>query len=593
MKKLKSRPQLQKLRRFKRVLQFLAILIFILFEAYYIYIQNQPPAETLIDLSIGILVALLLIEFGFRYAEKYQIQLDEQLKASQAQSQRYAALAQLSTELAAILVEEKIYHKLIQELHNKLGYDYVAIFLVDQKTGERVLPSGGSIGWPDITPNWRIPPGEGLSERPLLDEKLHYSPNVKLEPGYIPGLNQGSEVDVPLRVADEVLGVLVVESRETHAFDDDDFRILTTAANQAAIAIYNARLLVDEKTQKRQAETLRAATIALTAALNLDQVLDQLLVRIKEVVPYDSASVFLLKENSTHHGVNRLQVMATKGLPYPERILGHDFPGDDPLFLETKQRANPVILEDAQNDPRYRGWGDTSYVRGWMGVPLIARGEVIGYLSLDSHKVGTYSENQAHLAQAFANQAALAIDNARLYQSARQAAERRVILHQASQEIISASLKPEKIYQAIHQAASELMPTEVFIISILDRKEEIIDLLYLVDRKKRSPPIRIPKDQGLSGHVIGSGENLMINDYRPETQEFRVVRFGSLEQVRSILAVPMRLGDTAFGMLSAQSYHVNVYEEEDKHLLEMLAAHAAIALDNARLFREVQRLAIT
>ncbi|MGD8752851.1 MAG: hypothetical protein PVG14_15570, partial [Anaerolineales bacterium] len=130
MKEPKSRSQLQKLRRFKRVIQFLAILFFILFEAYYIYVQNQPPVETVIDLSIGMLVALLLIEFGFRYVEKYQIQLDDQLSASQTQSQRYAALAQLSIELAAILVEEKIYHKLIQELHNKLGYDYVAIFLV-------------------------------------------------------------------------------------------------------------------------------------------------------------------------------------------------------------------------------------------------------------------------------------------------------------------------------------------------------------------------------------------------------------------------------------------------------------------------------
>jgi len=582
------------MRMLKQIIQWLAVLFFISLGIYFYIIQDVPLDRNLLLLTIGMLAIILLIEHGFHLLEKFQVQLDFKLRVTQRQSHRYAALAQLSTELATNLEEKVICYRLIRGLHRKFGYGHVGIFMVDKETGDRVMPPEGSIGWKDLPSNFRIPQGEGLSELPLLDGKLHYTPNVRKDPRYIPGLSKGAEVDVPLRVGDQILGVLVVESPKPESFTDDDFRVLTTAANQAAIAIYNARLLVKEKAENKQAEILRKATTALTSALDLDLVLDQLLIRLREVVPYDSSVVFLLEDGPAEDGSIYMNAVAARGIPIPEEVVGHQYPANNPLFRKSLSTARPVIIEDASKEKRFQRWGKSDSVHGWMGVPLIARGEVIGFLTLDSHQIGAYGENEEKLAQVFANQAAVAIDNAQLFESAHEATDRRTILHQVSQEIISASMEPERIYQSIHQAASQLMPTEAFIISILDRKREKINLLYFVDRDGRSPPKQIPKNQGLSGYVIGTGETLLVNQLTPETeQRYGVMQFGTSKDIHSFIAVPMRLGKDTFGMLSAQSYHTNMYKEEDKYLLEMLAAHAAIAFDNARLFQEVQRLAIT
>jgi GAF domain-containing protein len=157
-------------------------------------------------------------------------------------ARRQAALLRLNTAIAAAETEGEICHAVVQGLCDvALGYDFLALLLVDEATGERVLAA--SAGWDDAPRGLRIKPGRGLSERPLLDGRLHYTPQVTQDTRYLPTRNQGSEVDVPLQVNRGLVGVLVVESNHPDAFGPEDFEILTAAANQAGIAIGRARAL--------------------------------------------------------------------------------------------------------------------------------------------------------------------------------------------------------------------------------------------------------------------------------------------------------------------------------------------------------------
>jgi PAS domain S-box-containing protein len=166
-----------------------------------------------------------------------QVQASDMLGTYASQK---AALLQLSANLAALLDEADVCQEVVRELHDTLGYEHLGLYLVDESTGERVLYA--NIGWPDPAPLQRISPGHGLSERPLLDGQLHHTPDVTRDPRYIPGLDEGgAEVDVPLRVGDKVLGVLVIESSAPDAFDEGDFAVLTAVANQASVAIERAR----------------------------------------------------------------------------------------------------------------------------------------------------------------------------------------------------------------------------------------------------------------------------------------------------------------------------------------------------------------
>lgn len=140
-------------------------------------------------------------------------------------------------------------------------------------------------------------------------------------------------------------------------------------------------------------------------------ILDEILTHIGQVVPYDSACIFLVKEDALHP-------VASRDLPDPAHISDRTFPLDDALTNQVLNSRQPVVLEDASSHQEFYGWGGTADTQGWMGVPLIVREAAIGYLSLDRRDGRPFSAREAGLAQAFANQAAMTIENARLYDEA-------------------------------------------------------------------------------------------------------------------------------------------------------------------------------
>lgn len=145
---------------------------------------------------------------------------------------------------------------------------------------------------------------------------------------------------------------------------------------------------------------------------SVDFILDQILTQIGQVVPYDSACIFLVRQNALH-------AVASRDLPEPDQLRGRTLPLDDALTSQVLHSDQPVVLKHASRHPDFQGWGGTGATQAWMGVPLIARQASIGYLSLDRRHDQAYSAREAGLAQVFANQAAMAIENARLFEETR------------------------------------------------------------------------------------------------------------------------------------------------------------------------------
>ena len=161
------------------------------------------------------------------------------------------------------------------------------------------------------------------------------------------------------------------------------------------------------------------------------------------------------------------------------------------------------------------------------------------------------------------------------------------ILHQASQSLLSVHLDPETIYTTLHQAVVQIMPCEVFTIVLEDENEGDYHAVYLYDTGHRYPSQRVPRGQGLSGKVISNGETLFIHDN--QQSNVPAVHFGIPPSVRSILAVPLRKNNKTVGMVSAQSYQPNTYNERHRVLLETLAAQVTMVIENARLFDETRQ----
>lgn len=258
------------------------------------------------------------------------------------------------------------------------------------------------------------PRGVGLSwqaieqRQPILVHDYSTHPHARPE---VKNTGVYAFLAIPILNEDEILGVLnyMMLSPEKK-FQPTAVSLAQTLAKYSAIAIQKARLLEEAQRRAREAETLQQASAAVSSALRLDQVLDQVLENLERVVPYDSCALFLKEDE-------HLVVVAARGFSHPEQVKGQRFSARDELLLESLKNHSPIILADVQKDSRYKRWGDSAHVRSWMGVPLIKRNSAIGFLTIDHSQPNVYTENHAKLALAFANQAAAAIENARLFES--------------------------------------------------------------------------------------------------------------------------------------------------------------------------------
>jgi diguanylate cyclase (GGDEF)-like protein len=257
------------------------------------------------------------------------------------------------------------------------------------------------------------PRGQGLAWTVIDTRKAHLVPDYSQYPGAArTWIDTGvhAAISVPLIAGDNCLGCLGLFCyNPDKRFSLRDLAVMESVGRQAGIAIQNARLFQAAERRAREAETLRLAVGEVTSALEFDRVLSKILKYLRNVVPYDSAVVFLTEGDL-------VRAVAGRGLPSHSQVLNHTFPGTNPLLLEIKRSRNhPIILQDAQTDPRFEKWGNAIHSHGWMGLPLRAHGELIGYLTVDSKQVGAYSQQDAALVQAFADEVAIAISNARLF----------------------------------------------------------------------------------------------------------------------------------------------------------------------------------
>lgn len=334
-------------------------------------------------------------------------------------------------------------------------------------------------------------------------------------------------------------------------------------------------------------EAAQQAGVSVLSTLNLQETIQRILEELQNIVPHDSASVLLLRDGS------QLEIVGGSGWSNPQEVIGITFPipGDNPnsVVIETGQ---PHILGNAPEAfPSFRE-EPHSHILSWLGVPLVEGDKIIGMMAIDSSQPNHFSPEHVRVVTIFADHVAVAIENALLYDIANQAIHRRSILYAASQDVITARADLEKIYSSIHKAAAQLMPCEAFVIALLDESGEYIDGAYLIDKGGRDESIRIPLGEGLSGQVIASGETFLVDDLF-EDQGIDGRHFGHEDHVRSLVAVPFSTGDQVIGMLSAQSYQVAAYTPDDLELLELLAAHAGIAIQNARLLARMEHMANT
>jgi PAS domain S-box-containing protein len=226
---------------------------------------------------------------------------------------------------------------------------------------------------------------------------------------------------VPLMVRDEVVGTIGVDATERREFSAEESELAANAAAAVAQVLDGARLFESERRQRQLAERLRGIGLVVGSSLDLEQVLEFVLDQLAKVVPYDCSEVQLL------HGDVAVVIAERNMQGRPREFLLEEFPYDQRLA----QGEGPLLVPDLHECMGWKFVQGVEDVRCAIGLPLIVRDRVIGILNVFSREAGLFSQEDVEVVAAFAQQAAIAIDNARLY---RELEERAGALGQAIQE---------------------------------------------------------------------------------------------------------------------------------------------------------------
>ncbi len=303
---------------------------------------------------------------------------------------------------------------------------------------------------------------------------------------------------VPVLSNDQLTGLLVVwRIGADEEFRATDLDFLSSLAQQAAIAIENARLFEAEHKRRKEAEIVRQAAAALSSLLDLPSLHDAILEWLRKIIPYDSASILEIE-------ADHIRITAAKGLPFPEKALNQIFPSDNILCKTINETGEPLIIEDCEKDPRFERWGAVENIRGWMGVPMITRGQVIGYITIDSHTPNAFTKNDAVAVQTFAHQAANSLENTRLYTETLQRLEELEMVSRVSYALRAARDTKEMIPILLNEIKAN-MDTDTAAIWLYDLAKNELIPTAASGWLKDIPKSTFKPNEGIVGTVYANG----------------------------------------------------------------------------------------
>jgi PAS domain S-box-containing protein len=508
-------------------------------------------------------------------------QTDENLQ------QRVAELTVLHAVAIAVsqsYSEDEVIKRSTQIVSGMLYPDNCGVFLLNENS-TALRPDGSYWGASFGNSHAEMPLSVGVTGQVAATGLSLRVADVSQSAAYIeatPGIR--SEVCVPIRVNEKIIGVLNAESRKLAAFDEDDERLLSTIAGTLGTAIERIRLLANEQKQRREAENLRFATAALTTTIELDSLYEIILEALSKLAPYTSASVELI---SGEHA----EIVAARGLPDDQKFVGHKYLSWPAKWGDDFRK--PIVVADVRQEERFERVEGTDYIRGWMGIPMIAQEKLIGYLNLDSDVIGFYSSDDAALVQIFANQAAIAIENARVFHEEK----RRTHIIQALADIANEFASTQELAGLLDKVSLrtlELLKASdvaIYLVQADNETVKVVSAQGTYSRQLLSHSFAI--GEGITGGIIAAGKAEIINDTRHDPR--RIIVPGTPPEGgerETMMSSPLILRGRSVGAINVWRLREDgLFIESELNFLISIAHQTSISIEASRLFLETSQRA--
>ncbi len=519
-------------------------------------------------------------------------------------AQRLAILNDAGRELSTLTDLSTLLENVYHQVRKALSVDLFFIGLYNEEKNEFSFPIMYDNGKP-----WKQHPAPVtestfsgrtiLSKKPVLLDDWSDSPDENSTTLMI-GDNSNtakplltkSLMFVPILTGKDAIGVISIQSYQVKAYNEEDLSLLTGIANQVAVAVQNSRLLENIKQNEGYLATLNELGRVVSELRDLPDLLEVIYQEVKKHLNVDAFFVGLHQPetNSVTY-----PLMYDEGMRYQLKpdVLSRDsflnqlFKGAPPsLILRTEEEIRP------KPDQTGMLGNQSKRSASLLVAPLKVGEKVIGVISAQSYTLNAYTEDDLNLLVGVGNQVGVAIQNARLLEEVRQNAEHLSILNEVGQAVARIMDLPD-LLEAVYEQGRKSLSLDAFFVGLYHPENEEVSFPIMYDSGVRYEQTRGPVTPNSFLRRFLKGEKPVLILRTEEELAQGIIdqkTMGKVNQLSaSLMAAPLLSRGQVIGLISAQSYTLNAYDESDLKLLEGVANQVAIAIENSRLYTSAQQ----
>ncbi len=528
------------------------------------------------------------------------------LKETEQRTTELAVINSVQEGLAKELDMQAIYELVGNKIQKVFNAQVVVICTLDQETKSEHFKyhfEKGELSFPDPRPYDKLRQHLIDTKEKFLisnhDESIAANFGMRVVPGTeLPK----SLLFVPLISGDKVKSYVSLQNIDKeNAFSESDVKLLETLANSMSVALENARLFEEtnrllKETEQRTAElaVINSVQEGLAKELDMQAIYNMVGEKIRDVF---DAQVVIIATFDHEAQVEYFKYVIEKGNRfYPElRPL-------DKLRLHLIKTRQKIVINnhDEKTAAEYGmkvGKG-TEFPKSLVFVPLVVGEKINSYISLQNvDKENAFTESDVRLLETLSNSMSVALENARLFdettrllkETEQRSAELSVI--NSVQEGLAKELDMQAIYDLVGERISKVFNAQAMIIASLNPETKTEHFNYVIEKGERFYLNPRPYDK-LREHLIETKEKILVNtNFEEAAARFGLNVLPGTKHPKSLLFVPLIIGDKVKSYVSLQNIDIeNAFSESDVRLLETLANSMSVALENARLFDETNRL---
>ncbi|MBN1310960.1 MAG: GAF domain-containing protein [Anaerolineae bacterium] len=513
---------------------------------------------------------------------------------SQRQSSELASLNRLSPLVSSILELDQLIHTVCKIVVEVMGYDKATVFLLDENgTRARMV---GSVGLSkrfanisEVLALTHIRTEVFRARSPVVIEDITADSQFENYLWMADAAQSRAVLEVPIGISDHITGSLVGYYSQARHIPQSEIEMMETLAGQIAAAVENTRLFESVRARSCELETLYRTSSAISSSLSLDRVLKTLSTSLIETLGISSCATWLATDDGL--GLRtELKVAATRKGPRGRAFKPLVLMRDELPHVDRAIEQHDVCLlqhDDASLSPPEQCLLAHSSVKDGLALPLLVGDRLVGLMVMPtSADANGFSPEQARLAESLTHQAAVAIENARLFERTDVALTHRLneiaALEQVAQRMTS-QLEMHGVIEQVVAAAAKATGADYVDVALLDEQTGTFGLIIRGDPDEDISRLWLA-DQGIVSRALQTKTVVNVSDVRSDPDYIEV-----RGKVRSELVAPITLEGKQLGAINLESVRLNAFTPDHARFVANLAEHAAIAIANARLFEAVQR----